>query len=478
MNMKNLYIIICMLIISIAKMGAQTLNEICEIGLPVVIINTENNEEPTCEYVTAPEGAAGQSITNATKVPCSITIRLHDEILYESGIYKADSSGATIKIRGNTSATLQIKPYKLKLEKKADLLMRNNDSKYKDKEFLLLIAHKNQLRTYVGFSLNEIIDMPYKPSLRPVNVFLNDKYAGLYYLAESVKRNKDCRINVDKETGYIFEYDAYWWNEDYYIDTEFSNTAMKFTLKYPDTKDITEDQKTFIEQWLEDMQLAVLYGECEDYLNLDTCARWILAQDLLGISDGAGSNLYFAKPDDTYETKAYPATLWDFDCICITEDEWSSAHKSKFFFNYMFENDKNNTFATAYCKEWIKFSKDLVTEKLIKALNEYAVSDEGKAFEKSYNLSSLRYNSNDSSWSITDQVKEYKEWFTARKEWMDESINILYPDIMKFMQDQTLTHNLDFRNPFNKSYDILGRRVPSSYKGIKIINRKKVIVRE
>ena len=144
----------------------------------------------------------------------------------------------------------------------------------------------------------------------------------------------------------------------------------------------------------------------------------------------------------------------------------------------MFENDKNNTFATAYCKEWIKFSKDLVTEKLIKALNEYALSDEGKAFEKSYNLSSLRYNSNDSSWSITDQVKEYKEWFTARKEWMDESINILYPDIMKFMQDQTLTHNLNSRNPFNKSYDILGRRVPSSYKGIKIINRKKVIVRE
>ena len=122
-------------------MWAQTLNEICEIGLPVIIINTVNNEEPTCEFVTSPEGAAGKSITNATKVPCSITIRLHDEILYESGLYKADTSGATIKIRGNTSTKLRAKPYKLKLEKKADLLLRDDDDKYKDKEFLLLLTY-------------------------------------------------------------------------------------------------------------------------------------------------------------------------------------------------------------------------------------------------------------------------------------------------------------------------------------------------
>ena len=129
MNKKRLSISICIFIISILEMGAQTLNEICEIGLPVIIINTVNNEEPTCEFVTSPEGATGESITNATKVPCSITIRLHDEILYESGLYKADTSGATIKIRGNTSTTLRAKPYKLKLEKKADLLLRNDDDK-------------------------------------------------------------------------------------------------------------------------------------------------------------------------------------------------------------------------------------------------------------------------------------------------------------------------------------------------------------
>ncbi len=486
MNNKRLSISICIFIISILKMGAQTLNEICEIGLPVIIINTVNYEEPTCEFVTSPEGATGESITNATKVPCSITIRLHDEILYESGLYKADTSGATIKLRGNTSTKLRAKPYKLKLEKKADLLLRDDDDKYKDKEFLLLLAYNNFLRTHIGFTLNEIIDMPYKPEFKPVNVFINNKYRGLYYLTESVKRNKDCRINVDKKTGYIFEYDAYWWNEDYYIDTEFSNKKMKFTLKYPDTNDITEEQKTYIEQWLKEMQNAVINEQSEDYLCLDTCARWILAQDFLGISDGAGSNLFFAKANNTSESKAYPATLWDFDCICRNENEWSSAHKGDYFFKYLFDNDKNSSFITAYCKEWIKFVDNQVTEKLIQAIKEYADSDEGKAFEKSYNLTSSSYNINIPTWSITEQTKIYEEWFTTRKEWMDNTINDLYPEIIDMLQDESKTYNISFRSPFYKdnndsnynAYDILGKKVPSTHKGIKIINRRKVIIQE
>lgn len=483
MNKRYLFIIICILI-GIVKTEAQTLNEICKIDLPVVIINTENNEEPTYESESAPEGAMGESIINATKVPCSITIRLHEDTLYESGIYKADTSGATIRIRGNTSAKMRAKPYKLKLEKKADLLMRNDDDKYKDKEFLLLITYNNCLKTYVGFTLNNIIDMPYKPAFRPVNVFMNNTYQGLYYLAESVKLNKNCRVNVDKKTGYIFEYDAYWWNEDYYIETEFINPAMKYTLKYPDTKNITEDQKTYIEQWLKDMQLAVLDGQSEDYLCLDTCARWILAHDLLGISDGAGSNLFFAKSDNTSQSKAYPVTLWDFDCVGKREDDWSSAHKGKYFFNAMFNNDKNNSFITVYCKEWINFNKSKVTEKLIADIKEFAASDEGKAFEKSFNLTNIRYKNYVPSWSITAQAKTYEEWFTKRKEWIDESINNLYPEIMDSIHSQT--RNIYFKDPFDKEdysnnynvYDILGKKLPASYKGIQIKNRKKIIVRE
>lgn len=472
MTKKIFFSIIHILIFSIYFIKAQTIDDVCKINLPVVIINTENNEMPTCEYIEHPAGAVGVGIINATKVPCSITIRMHDKNLYESGEYKADTSGATIKIRGNTSAQGAQKPYKLKLEKKADLLLRNNDEKYKDKDFLLLSTLNNCLKTYIGFTLNELMDMPYKPGAMPVNVFINNEYKGLYYLVESVKRNKKCRIDVDKETGYIFEYDAYWWNEDYSIPLDFDISAMRFTLKYPDSKEATYEQKDYIEQWLKDMQIAVLDGKGEEYLDLDTCARWIIAHDLLGTADGAGCNLFFAKADNTAVSKAYTPTLWDFDSICKENEEWSSPHTGGYFFFYqLFHHDKKQTFATAYCKTWINMTNSAVTKKLVNTIKKYASSEEGKEFEKSYNMTVTKYRKKTSNWKILDDANYYENWFAERELWLEEAINIQYPKIVTNLKQK---HN---NTKHYKTYDPLGRRTHTSYEGIKIKNGEKFLER-
>jgi len=466
-----------------SKLNAQTLEEMRNLSMPVVVINTVNNELPTCEFVEHPAGAMGTSIINATKVPCSIKILLKNDTLYNSGEYKADTSGATIKLRGNTSATGLQKPYKLKLEKKADLLCRNN-KKYKDNEFILISTLNNCLNAYMGYTLNELMDMPYKPGFKLVNVFINDEFRGTYYLVESVKRNKDCRINVNKETGYIFEFDAYWWNEDYSIPLEFDVKSMRFTLKYPDTKDSIDEQKEYIEGWLKEMQLAVLDGHSEDYLSVDTCARWIIAQDLLGISDGAGSNLFFAKEDNTDSTKGYIPTLWDFDTICKGEEnEWSSPHKSKTFFFYrMFHYDTSRVFTTEYCRRWIAMKNFHTTKKLMRAINNFASSEEGESFEIAYNLTVSKYRNQDIDWKITDKVKFYEDWFTNREKWMDEAINTQFPKIMTMLKQTTVVKDVYsddmLKTDLNsQAYDILGRKVSSSYKGIKLNSKRKIMIR-
>lgn len=54
---------------SFANSFSYTLDSIHSLGLPVMTIETEDGEEPTCEYVDPPEGMAGYGIRNATKVP-------------------------------------------------------------------------------------------------------------------------------------------------------------------------------------------------------------------------------------------------------------------------------------------------------------------------------------------------------------------------------------------------------------------------
>lgn len=136
-----------------------------DLGLPLIEITTINGEDPTCEYVDHPEGATGSSITNATKVPGRCRIWFHDDCIYDSGDYQKDESGITIKIRGNTSAYPDKKPYKIRLQKKADLLFRT-DPVYKDKDWVLLkgqsaFTNENEmnLNTLIGNKMNQIVNM-------------------------------------------------------------------------------------------------------------------------------------------------------------------------------------------------------------------------------------------------------------------------------------------------------------------------------
>lgn len=114
-------------------------------SLPVVQIDTVNEEEPTGEAVTAEEcgGNYGATLKNETKVPARMCIYIdgQDNAVYDSGEYNKDAkTGFTIKLRGNTSAFSEKKPYKIKLLKKTDLLadiLPDRDSTYKDKEWIL-----------------------------------------------------------------------------------------------------------------------------------------------------------------------------------------------------------------------------------------------------------------------------------------------------------------------------------------------------
>lgn len=85
-------------------------------------IETVDHEEPTFE-IAQTSITTSVSIKNCTKVPGRLFITLGSDTLYDSGDYIPNTSGMTIRVRGNSSAVLfPQKPYKINLQKKADLL--------------------------------------------------------------------------------------------------------------------------------------------------------------------------------------------------------------------------------------------------------------------------------------------------------------------------------------------------------------------
>ncbi len=383
-------------------------------GLPILYIETIEREEPTFDIVSAPEGMAGAGITNATKVPGRVYIVEGGAIVYDSGDYVKKSSGMTVKVRGNTSAYASKKPYKIKLEKKGDMLTRG-DSKYEDKNWILI--KDESLKYKIGFKVNELVGLQWTPSYKYVNVIFNGEYRGLYMLSESVERNTDCRLNV-KKTGYIFELDAYWWNEDRYFPSGF-DPKMNYTYKYPDTDDLTEEQNTYISDYVTLAEASLLDGSYSSYIDIDSFASWMLGHDILGNTDGAGSNWFFTKYDNTSDTKIMMGPLWDFDAI-MSSTTWDSAHM-RYWFSSLF-NNVNKAFVHEYKQKWAVL-RPTIFDDLTSHLNTFAASEEGISFNNSIVLDNTRWSTSNNS--VSERVDNANSWFANRATWLDYRINLL-----------------------------------------------------
>ena len=464
----NLFLFLLLFCLNIKAQTDFSFENISKIGLPVVSVITLNGEEPVCDYVTHPEGSMGESITNATKVPCRIIITKNQDILFDSGDYEKNVSGATIKINGNTGAYHDNKPYKIKLQVKEDLLLRG-DKKYKDKEWRLL-KDARTLNTMIGLKVNELIGMPWTPSYMPCNVFINNDYRGCYLLIESVKRNSDSRINVDENTGFIVERDPYWWNESIYFSTDYFNMSngYRWTWKYPDEDDVTEEITEYVQSSINRAEKSIKEGNYEQYIDVNSFVSWILAHDILGTWDSGGSNLYLMRYDNN--SLLQMANMWDFDTIFwMNKDSFSRYHTESYdyYFPLLF-NNVNTTFLYAYINKWNKI-KDIIPQQIIDFIKEFADSEEGKALQLSREYYTKRWNKELTT--VSEDVEKVTDWFNNHLPWLDTTIN----NMSKPTGISTTYLNQNAHS--SPIFDIHGKQMNTPQKGINIINGKKILIK-
>ncbi len=476
--MNRLIIFLCSLMSFITVSKAQdngfSLEEIENVGLKVVHINTVDNEEPICNYIEAPKGSMGMSITDATKVPCQIIITQHNDTLYDSGQYEESVSGATIKIVGNTTAYFSVdenKPYKIKLQKKKDLLFRD-DEHYADKEWRLL-KDAVSLNTIIGLKVSELLNFPWTPAYTPCNVFLNGDYQGCYLLMESVKRNANCRLNVNQQTGYIIERDPYWWNEDTYFTSDFFsiNNAYRWTWKYPNEDKVTEEQETYIKQFINQAEQSIIDGNYEAYIDVESFARWVLAQDILGIYDSGGTNLYVTKYDNTPSSLLQMPVLWDFDSnFSMEAGQFSRIHDASYdyYFHNLF-NNHNQQLTDTYKTVWNRVRSTLL-EDITVFISNFIQSEEGKALHQSSQLNIKRWN--------YDEFPTLQEFATEAINWFETHLPLLDQRISQL--DETSIIHATVDSKAESLYNLYGQRItekPSMHKGIYIQRGRKYIIK-
>ena len=388
------------------------------LAIPIVDITTVDSVFPTCEAIYPPEGCVGIGITNNESVPAQMVITVGYDTVCRSGPYIEDLSGLTLRVRGNTTAANQKKfPYKIKLQTKADLLLRGNDDRYKDKDWVLL--NSRCYETLAGKFANRAVGMPWTPDNEIVFLILNGDFRGQYVLSENIKRNTKCRINVNK-TGFIFEYDPYWWNEAFYIP---SNTyRFNYTLKYPEDDEIQPVQTEYLTRIIDSMEVQ-MQGDSSatNWLQLPSFARWLMVHDILGDRDAAGSNIYFVKYD-TLDSPVQMGPAWDFGGTFTPylQEQWATIHDMWWFESLFARSD--SLFARYYTDLY-----DSITafEDIIEQLDSLLEMPLIATLDSAVLLDNTRW------WPeyapASEQISTMIAYLGERQIWMDEAVAAIRP---------------------------------------------------
>ncbi len=387
--------------------------------LPIVFITTEAGEMPTVDKVLPPEGCVGVGSTNKTKVNGRMVMELAGDTIFDSGDFVDGIAGMKVSIRGNTSAFFEKRPYKVKLQQKADLLQRGNDDYYAEKEWLLLTDEVNLIKNFVGRAVSSLIGMPYTPGFRYVNLIFNGRYCGIYILSESVGMEKN-RVGVNKKRGFLFEYDAYWWNEPLYLSSTY---FLNYTFKHPDVEEFDSDKIEYMQQLLTDMETSFEVGGYDSLIDVKSFARWMLAHDILGSGDGLGTNVYLAKYDSSDTTKVTMPCLWDFDSAFRTPNDWASQHITSNFWMTTLFGSLDKTFTLAYKQLWEE-KKDTLFASIDSLLANFSTSLLAYSLTRYELLDFHLWHYSDHSY-MKKQIKEARQWFSERKEWMEYAVSRL-----------------------------------------------------
>ncbi len=421
-------------------------------GLPLVVINTVNAEEPYDKEHDIPS---------------------YVRIIDTDNSYLMDT--ATSRLRGNASLHFPKKAYRIKFESKQQPL----DAPAKAKKWTLISNHgdKTLMRNLLAFRISELMGMEYTPYGRFVEVVLNGEYKGCYQLCDQVEVNKN-RVNIDEMEdtdidgealtgGYLWEIDAYANQEKSWFN---SNHNIPVTIKSPDEDDITVEQRRYVEDYFNSMESDVFATHFKDadfgwrrLLDAESFLKHFLINELAGNIDTYWSTYQYKKRGDK---KIYTGPVWDFDIafdnvgghypVCnksdfVCFDGGSHAGNMRNFAHRILRED-SKTMSEALLL-WTKGRQNGITgEALSQWITEQAMliyQSQRFNFMRWDILNSIEHGNPVARGSFGAEVDYLKKYICDRVEWMDRKLGYVQTGM-----ENTLVNDNSIR-----IWDVLGRAI-------------------
>ncbi len=225
--------------------------------------------------------------------------------------YALNKVACEIRERGNTSAQIDKRSYKIKLDKAFDLF---GNGTYR--EWTLISNHfdLSLIRNYLAFKVASGFDkLDSSSSVQFVDLYINGDYRGVYLVCDQIEAGAG-RVDVDKDlsstdTGYLIELDDRLDGTGFYVNGQFYGIKDPDTEAYNFTPEHTEFIKNYIEQCITAMH-GNDWAQIEALIDTESFAQAYLVFELFHCED-VGFSSFFMHKDAGGKLMCGP--VWDFD---------------------------------------------------------------------------------------------------------------------------------------------------------------------
>ena len=369
-------------------------------GLPVVIVNTPNNVPITSK----------EEWTEETEI----------KILNSDGTVSYEGT-TSFRGRGNSTWSYPKKPYAIKLDKKASIL-----GMPKHKRWVLLAnwMDRTLIRNRVAFKLGECTQMEWTPRGEYVELVLNGKHLGNYFLCEQVKVDEN-RVNIaeidagseDITGGYLMELDV---NYDEAFKFKSAVKNLPWMFKDPD-EDISDAMFNYMQNYVNTME-DELYNNFEagvwkDYLDINTFVDYWFAVELTSNGEPGHPKSVYTYKNKNGKLSAGP--MWDYDWDTFVPYKINRFILKQYLYYPQLFNDTE--FVSTIKRRWpaakANFSK---VADFIESEAE-TIKNSEKMNTALWPISS-RVNG-DETMSFEEAVSRLKNAYLDKLEWLDQQIN-------------------------------------------------------
>ena len=335
-----------------------------------------------------------------------------------------------IKGRGNSTWGMPKKPYRIKLSEKAEVLgMPAN----KDWVLLANYADKSLLRNTTAMQVSRILEFPWTPRSRQVELYLNNTYMGVYDLFEHKEVAKE-KVNIEKQDWYLEIEQTI--DEKYYF---YTSKGVPIQVKHP--SEPTSEQLAYIKGYFKDFEAALFGSSFKDaakgyaaYIDVESFVDNYIIEELSKDIDGNVRKSSFLTLCEGGKLRFYHQ--WDFDLAFGNADYFpgnANGPTGWWIKDYGTNSTKNNgwywrlfqdpAFVGKVKQRWAEVYPDLVN---VPKYIDKAKSEMGYATTRNFNkwkiLNTYVWPNVKVTGSYDKEVEYLESFYNDRLEWLNNNL--------------------------------------------------------